>query len=132
MTDGAGRGEGLLASLRGLFGTLIAIVQTRLALLASDLEEQGACFAQILLYAALCAFAAFFALALAIGFVIAAFWENRLIAIGILFAVFLGVAVGSLATLRQRLAQRPKLLAATLAELEKDKNSLSPADEHHR
>ncbi len=132
MSDGCSRGEGLLASLRGLVGTLIAIAQTRMAILASDLEEQGACFARIVVFAVICAIGFFFAAALAIAFVIAAFWENRLIASGILFAVFLALALGSLVTLRQRLADRPKLLSATLAELEKDKNSLSGIHEDDR
>jgi len=132
MTDGSSRGEGLLASLRSLVRSLMAMAQTRLAILASDLEEQGACFARIVVFAAISAVGFFFAAALAIAFVIAAFWENRLTAIGILFAVFLALAVWSLATLRQRLTDRPKLLSATLAELEKDKNSLSGMHEDDR
>lgn len=130
MTEGTSRGKGLLASLRGLVRTLIAIAQTRLAILASDLEEQGACFARIAVFAAISAVGLFFATSLAIVFVIAAFWDNRLIAIGILFAVFLALALWALASLRRHLAGRPRLLSATLAELEKDKTSLSGINEN--
>ena len=130
MTDGSRRGEGLLASLRSLVRSLIATAQTRLAILASDLEEQGACFARILFFAAIGAVALFFTTALAIVFVIAAFWENRLTAIGILFAAFLALALWALAMLRRHLADRPRLLSATLAELDKDKASLSGIHEN--
>ncbi|OGA05392.1 MAG: hypothetical protein A3H35_21795 [Betaproteobacteria bacterium RIFCSPLOWO2_02_FULL_62_17] len=130
MTDGSSRGEGLLASMRSLVRSLIAMAQTRLAILASDLEEQGACLAKILVFAALSAVGLFFSTALLIAFVIAAFWENRLTAIGILFAVFLALALWALAILRKHLAERPKLLAATLAELDKDKASLSGVHEN--
>ena len=135
MTDGVGRGEGLLASLRGLVHTLIAILRTRLALVASDLEEQAAYLSQILVFALVCAMGVFFATALGITFVIAAFWDvwaQRLIAIGVLFALFLALALWSLVAIRTRLAQRPKLLAATLAELDKDKRALTPQHEDDR
>jgi uncharacterized membrane protein YqjE len=132
MTNRSSRGAGLLASLRGLVSSLIATAQTRLTLLASDLEEQGACFAQIIVLGVACAMGIFFAAALAIAFVIAAFWEDRLIAIGILFIVFLALALLSLLTLRQRLRDRPKLLSATLAELDKDRSSLSDIHENDR
>ena len=120
----------MLASLRGLVRTLIAIAQTRLAILASDLEEQGACFARIVVFAAISALGLFFSTMLAIAFVIAAFWENRLTAIGILFAVFFALAIWALATLRQHLANRPRLLSATLAEFDKDNASLSGVNEN--
>jgi uncharacterized membrane protein YqjE len=132
MTDGRRRGEGLLASLRDLIRTLVSVVETRLAILASELEEQGAYFAQVLVFAGICLMAIFFAAALAITFVIAAFWEQRLFTIGILFVAFLALALWSLLSIRQRLSDRPKLLSATLAELEKDKNSLSGRNEKDR
>ena len=57
-------------------------------------------------------------------------WAQRLIAIGVLFALFLALALWSLVAIRTRLAQRPKLLAATLAELDKDKRALTPQPQH--
>jgi len=53
------------------------------------------------------------------------FWDtNRLVAIGVLAG---GFAVGGLAgllALRSAIVQRPKFLAATLAELRKDEREL--------
>jgi uncharacterized membrane protein YqjE len=125
MTDGGSRGDGLLASMRGLVRTLIELVQTRLAIVASELEEQGACFAKISLYAAICAASLFCTLVLAVVFVIMASGEYRLYTVGGLVLLFLALTVWSLATFRRHLADRPKLLAATLAELQKDKSALS-------
>ena len=132
MAAAGSREKGLLASLRGLVRTLIEISQTRLALLASDLEEQGACFARMALSAVLGAVCLLCALILAVVFVIVASGEYRLIAIGGMFAVFSAVGIGSLLMLRRQLAERPKLLAATLAELQKDKNALSDSNEISR
>ena len=130
MSDGSSRGAGLLASLRGLVRTLIAVAHTRLAILANELEEQGACFARIAVFAAIGAAGLFFTTALGMVLVIAAFWDNRIPVIGILFAVFLGGTLWSLAILRKHLTGRPRLLSATLTELAKDKASLSGINEN--
>lgn len=132
MTDGGSRGDGLLASLRGLVGTVVGIAQTRLAIVASDLEEQGACFAKIAVYAVATAFSLFCALVLAVVFAIMASGEYRLYTVGALVILFLATGFGSLATLRRHLADRPKLLAATIAELEKDKAALAGIHEVDR
>jgi len=132
MTEGSSPGKGLLASMRGFAGTLTEIAQTRLAILASDLEEQGASFTRIAIYAAIGAASLFCALVMAIVFVIVASGEHRLVALAILFALFFAVALWSLAMLKRHVAARPRLLAATLAELEKDKSALSGRHEANR
>jgi uncharacterized membrane protein YqjE len=132
MTDGGSRGEGLLASLRGLVRTLIEVAQTRLAIVASELEEQAAYFAKISLYATLSAACLFCTLVLALVFVIIASGEYRLYTVGALVLLFFAATIWSLAAFRRHLANRPKLLAATLAELEKDKTALSGLHEVDR
>ena len=122
----------MLASTRGLVRTLIDIAQTRLAILASDLEEQGACFAKIAITAVASAVSLVCALVMAVVFVIMASGEHRLFAVGAFFILFFAVALWCLATLKRYLADRPKLLAATLAELEKDKVALSGIHEIDR
>ena len=132
MTDGGSRADGLLASMRGLLRTLIDLAQTRLAILASDLEEQGACFAKIAVYAAVSAVSLVCTLVMAVVFVIMASGEHRLFAVGGFFILFFSASLWSWATLKRYLADRPKLLAATLAELEKDKTALSGPREVNR
>jgi len=132
MTDGSSRGDSLLDSLRGLVRTSVAIAQTRLAILASELEEQGACFARVSVYALVGFATGLIAAILAVVFIIVAAGEHRLIAIGVLFLAFLAISLWSLLTMKQLLASRPKLLSATLTELEKDKNALTGQHEVDR
>jgi len=125
MIEGGSRGKGLLASLRAFVHSLIATAQTRLQILASDLEEQRAYFSRILIFLVVGAISFFFAAQILIIFVIVAFWDHRLIAIGALFALFLLVGFGCFTSIRSRLAGRPKMLAATLAEFDKDRTALA-------
>ena len=95
------------------------------SLLASDLEEQGARLAQVAVLAALAAFCLALAAVLAVFFIIILLWdEHRLLATGVLFAMFTaGAAVFGLLA-RSALAARPRLLAGTLDELRKDAEHL--------
>ena len=57
--------------------------------------------------------------------VVLLFWDsNRLLAAGLLAALFVAIGSGAALTARLRLRERPKLLAATLAELERDRDTL--------
>ncbi len=125
MADEAGQ-AGLFASAKGLLRTLVGTARTRLALVASDLEEQGARLAQVALLAALAAFCLALAAVLAVFFIIILFWDgHRLLATGVLFAAFAaGAAVFGLLA-RSALATRPKLLSGTLDELRKDVEHLN-------
>ena len=126
MADGMSRGESLLASLRGLIHTLLAIARTRFALIANELEEQGIWAARIAIYVLAAALCFFFAAGLAVAFVVVLFWEtHRLLALGAMFALFLAGAVGMLVALKSALAQRPKVLSTLLAEIDKDEAALS-------
>jgi len=121
MTEEAGRSEGLLDSLRNLARTFLAIVQTRIEIFASEIDEERTRLARIAVLAAVAAFCLGLAVILLVFFLVVLFWDtNRLLAIGVLAGVF---AVGGIAAclgLRAAVSQRPKFLSATLAELRKD------------
>jgi uncharacterized membrane protein YqjE len=122
--------DSLLRSLRRLTATIIAIVETRLALLATDLEEGRGQLASLLVWSVVAVF--FFALGttLAALFVVIAFWDtHRLLASGLLSALFLGASALVALALRHRLKRKPKLFAATLGELAKDRGFLADPDE---
>ena len=123
MTDGpAGN---LLASLRRAGGTLLALVETRLELFVVEFEEERARLGGLLLIGAL----AFLFLALGIAlvtlFLIVLFWEShRLEAIGGL-AVLSLLAGGLLfRTMRAQAREKPRLFAASIAELHRDRKEL--------
>jgi uncharacterized membrane protein YqjE len=121
MTEEAGRSEGLLDSLRNLARTFLAVVQTRIEIFASEIDEERTRLARIALLAAAAAFCLGLAVILLVFFLVVLFWDtDRLLAIGVLAGVF---AIGGIAAclgLRTAISKRPKFLSATLAELRKD------------
>lgn len=117
----------LLRALQNLGGSFLSIVQTRLELLSTEIEEEWFRLAGF----ALLALAAFFcvgvAIVLAVVFIVAAFWDSyRLPAIVALGAVFALIAVVLWRTLVMRYAAKPALFAASLKELRKDRECASP------
>ena len=101
--------------------TLLAMVRTRLALAAVEAQEEAQ---RVLGFAAWTLFAAFLgagAFMLVALFVIVLFWDtHRLLAISAMAALFALAAVLILARVRAAFAARPPMMAATLAELNKD------------
>jgi len=101
--------------------TLVAMARTRLALAAVEAQEETQ---RVLGYAAWTLLAAFLgagALMLVALFVIVLFWDShRLLAIGAMAGVFALAAAAILLRVRAHLAARPRMMAATLAELDKD------------
>jgi uncharacterized membrane protein YqjE len=125
MSEDTGHSESLLESLRGLAKTFIALVQTRIEIFASEIDEERTRLARVVLLAVIAAFCLGLALVLFVLLVAVIFWDsNRLLAIGIIAGLFALGALAALLALRSTLRQRPKLLAATLAELRKDQREL--------
>ena len=121
MTEETGRAEGLFESLRNLARTFLAIVQTRIEIFASEIDEERTRLARIAVLAAVAALCIALAVILLVFFLVVLFWDtDRLLAIGVLAGVF---AIGGIAAclgLRAAISKRPKFLSATLAELRKD------------
>jgi uncharacterized membrane protein YqjE len=129
MDDGAGKAagqRGLFASTKGLLGTGLGLLQNRLALLGVELAEEKVRLVSLLAYggaAFLCLAAGLIFLAI---FLTVLLWEsNRLLALGVFSALFLGAGIASL-TLALSLARSgSKLFSASLAELRRDRDALS-------
>jgi uncharacterized membrane protein YqjE len=125
VAEEAAASGGLLDSLRSLARTLLAAVQTRLDILASEIEEEKTRLARIAVLAATAGFCLALTVNLLVFFLVVLFWDtHRLLAIGVLAGIFGLAGAGAAATLRGALAQRPRLLAATLGELQKDREKL--------
>lgn len=129
----AGDRQGLFASTRGLLGTGVTLLHNRLQLLGVELAEERVRLVSILAYGG----AAF--LCLAAGLVFLAIlltvlmWEsNRLLALGVFSALFLGAGIASAALALSLARGGSKLFSASLAELRKDREALSSSDsENH-
>lgn len=119
------RPRGLFHSLSGLIATSIALVETRLEILTTELQEEKTRVIGLIVYA----LASVVLLSVGTVFVAVLFsallWEsNRLLALGICAAFFLGAGgLAALMALRQIRAQAP-LFATTLAELKHDRATL--------
>lgn len=115
----------MLESIRRLAATFVGILQTRLELASVEVEEQVAALVRLLLLAVSALLLLAVGLLLATLFVLIAFWDtHRLVAAGALTLVYLGGGV-ILALMAQRAARaRPRLFAASLAELGKDRDQL--------
>ena len=125
MAEEAGRPEGLLESLRSLARTLLAVVQTRIEIFASDIDEQRTRLARIVALAAIAGFCLGIAAILLVFFLLVLFWDtHRLLATGVLAGVFAAGGIAAGLMLRAAIARRPRFLSATLAELRKDETRL--------
>jgi uncharacterized membrane protein YqjE len=125
MAEETGHATGLLESLRNLGKTFLAVLQTRLEIFASEIDEQRALLARVAVLSGIAAFCLGLAVILLVLFVAVLFWDtNRLLAIGAMAAVFLVGGITACLMLVGTIRRRPKLLAATLAELRKDSSKL--------
>jgi uncharacterized membrane protein YqjE len=116
---------GLIASLRRLAATGVAIVHTRLALLSSELDEERLRVTHMFVLGAVALFCGFIGVLLATLTVVVAFWDShRLLALGVLSGIYLAGGVAALVALKSRAAQRPKLFSGSLAELARDRDLL--------
>ncbi|MBS0310962.1 MAG: phage holin family protein [Proteobacteria bacterium] len=120
-----GGGGGLFDSLKGLAASLIAIVHTRLDLLSTELEEERARLASVLVMLFVALFCIGIGVVLLVFLIVVAFWEShRLLALAGLTAFFLVGGATAIGFARHRLRTKPKLFAASLAELSKDREHL--------
>jgi len=126
-SDSGGRPGGLLDSLRRVASTLVETLRTRIELVITELEEQKVRAMQI---AALSFMALFFgSLAVIFGTlaVVMAYWDRNPVAVlGGFAALYLVLAVIAGLVWRSRAKARPRLLSATLAELARDRDELTP------
>lgn len=122
----AGIAGNLLRALQNLGGSFLVIVQTRLELLSTEIEEEWLRLAGFALIAMAALFCVGVAISLAVVFTVAAFWDSyRLSAIVTLGAVFVVIAVVPWRVLVMRFAAKPSLFAASLKELRKDRECTS-------
>ncbi len=120
-----GESRGLLESLSTLAATLVAIVHTRLELLSTDVEEDRAHVLSLLVLALAALFFIGVGVVLATILIVVVFWDShRLLALGSLAGFFLAAGVGAWAYALHKARTKPRLFAATLSELLKDRQQL--------
>ena len=116
-------------SAKGLLGTGVTLLHNRLELLGIELAEERARLFSMLAYGG----AAFLCLAAGLVFfavfLTVLMWDsNRLLALAVFSALFLGAGVVSLLVTLSLARSGSKLFSASLAELRKDTQALTPGD----
>ncbi len=118
---------GLFDSVKSLVCTLIAIAHTRMELLSTELEEERMHLYSMLVWAVVALFFAGFGIVLATLFVVLVLWDtHRLVALGIPAVLFLLGAALAWRVVLGKVKAKPRLLAASMAELSKDREHLAP------
>lgn len=123
---GARRVRGLLDSVRNLAATLVAVAQTRLQLLANEIQEESLRLWRLWLLSIIAFF--FFACSVLLFtlLVIVAFWDsNRLLAIAGFATLYLIIGIVLAIELRRSATADSRLFEASLGELKKDLEELS-------
>jgi uncharacterized membrane protein YqjE len=117
--------SGLASSLRRLAGTIVAILQTRLELLSTEVEEEKVRLAGMLGYALAAFFFLGFGVILLALFLTVLLWDTRrLLALGISTGVFLVCGLVAAVAAMRRARAGSTMFAASLAELARDREAL--------
>jgi len=116
-----------MESLKRMTGTLLAIFQTRLELLSSEMEEERLNIEQMLLYGSIALFFFGLAIILLTAFVVVVFWDSyRLLVLGSLAILFFIIGLLVSNALRRVAREKSKLFSASLAALADDRDRLAP------
>jgi uncharacterized membrane protein YqjE len=120
------RAGGLLISLKQMVATLVAIVETRLELLASEVQAERLRLSQMLLFGICAVFFLASATLLLTLLVIVALWDtHKLAAIGGCIVLYLAIGIAFAMAARARLAAGSHLFEASIGEFKKDRDGLS-------
>ena len=125
-----GAREGLFASIKAVAASLLAMGQTRLELLANEIETQKLHGLRMLLLGLALMFCAGVGVLLLALLLALLAWEQRLFVVGALAAVFVGAAGLLYRALMRAVNTSEPAFSATLAELREDIRNLKAASGH--
>jgi len=119
--------DGLFESLKTLSGSLVGIVHTRLELLSTDIAEEREHLATLLVLGLVALFCLGVGVVLLAILIAVAFWDtHRLAALGGLTGFFMIAGAGLAWLALHKARTKPRLFDASLAELSKDRQHLTP------
>lgn len=120
----------LATRLRSVAAGALGILQTRLELLATELQEEKLRLGMLLGYAAAAFFFLGFGAVLLALFLTVLLWDShRLLALGVSTSLFLVIGALAAAAAARLARQGSRLFAASLAELARDREAMAPGDE---
>lgn len=124
-SEGGQAGIGLMRSVRQMFGTLLEMVQTRIELIANEVEEEREHLRLLVLYGLLAVLFLAIGLMMVTLFLVLLFWdEHRLTVVGVFAGFYLFLGLTGLLLVRRQQQRRSRFLSATVAELQMDRDQL--------
>lgn len=123
--SGAERPLGVLASIRHFGATIVALIQTRVELLATELEEEVQRGFGIFLWMMLALlFGTLSVLMLAVTLLVI-FWDEHRVLVAVLLTIaFMLITAGTALRARAQWTGKPHFMATSLEELKRDRASL--------
>ena len=123
--SGTERPLGLLASIRHFGATIVALIQTRVELLATELEEEVQRGFGIFLWMMLALlFGTLSVLMLAVTLLVI-FWDEHRVLVAVLLTIaFMLITAGTALRARAQWTGKPHFMATSLEELKRDRASL--------
>jgi uncharacterized membrane protein YqjE len=116
---------GLMESLQRMAGTLLAIFQTRLDLLSSEMEEERLNIGQMLLYGSIALFFFGLAIVLLTILIVVLLWDSyRLPVLGSFIVLYFAAGLLAWSATRSVAREKSKLFSASLAALAEDRDQL--------
>jgi uncharacterized membrane protein YqjE len=123
--SGKGRPPGLLALIRHFGANVVELIHTRVELLTTEVEEELQRGVNILLSMMLAlVFGGLFVMMLAVTILIIFWDDHRVLVASLITLVFLATALVMAYFARLRVRQKPRFMAASIDELERDRASL--------
>ena len=124
------QGKSLGSRLRGYAAGALGILQTRLELLATELQEEKLRLGTLLGYAAAAFFFLGFGAILLALFLTVLLWDShRLLALGVFTALFLAIGIIAALAAARIGRQGTRLFAASISELAQDREMIRPDNE---
>jgi len=124
--------EGLIASVKSIATTLLAITRTRLELLSTDIEEGWIRLISLLAMAFVALFCLCFGVVLFAIFVIVLLWDtHRLLILGSLTGVFIIIGIVLCVLAIRTLKTMPRIFETSIIELTKDQHHLEANSKNH-
>lgn len=121
---------GVLGTLRGLLVTGIALSRVRLALFATEVREERARVAGLLMYGFAAVLLLWAGVVFLAAFFTVLFWEShRLLVLGACAAVFIAAGLWAVMTARHHAGTPSRLFAASLDELARDQARAEAGDQ---
>ena len=121
------RSAGLLESSRRLAASMLAMVQTRLEIVSGEFEEERERLQELVVFGLMALLLLSFGIIFLTLLVVLLLWESHRYTVLSAFAVvYLGLGALAFSMMRRKLRARSRLFATTIAELKKDRQSLTP------